>query len=527
MIRPHRLASFARRATACAAALVLASAATIPLAPSASAQVTPEIERRVPFDSSGRLTLITPTIATRLELAAPEWPVSVAFREARLVQGSAGQYVLIVELPDRSSLRYPLSTTAFDALRGRIERALDDQVQRNDRGDMSGMEVSEPAGNTFVRNQTILGLLAYGPATSALLSDAGGGIAAASYFLAAGSSFFVAANLVKHRTVTRAQASLASHGGTRGVVAGAAIAAIADANGGPAYGAAILTGALGGTIAGFQGARGMSDGEAGASGLGADMFALTTAGLAGALGAFDFGTTTVIDDFTGEPFEQEKDDLRSSGKIALGAAIGSGLIGYVLGPRYAQRAAYNVTSGDAKIAFTGALLGAVAATTSLERSPDEKTVFAVGTGGLLVGFALADRLLVRTHDRTGAEGTLVQIGAFAGALIGGGVAAGAEAGQRATLAMITGGGALGMLAADRIVEPAPDAGPLRGIMPSPQNSASASATSDSRVTVSLTPLLGALATQTLSTGRTVDGVPHLPLTGRPVSRRLPVVRIAW
>lgn len=526
-------------------ALVAGLALTIPTATSVSAQVAPEIERPVPFDSAGRVTIITPSVAARLELAAPEWPVSAAFREARLVQGSSGQYVLLVELADRTSLRYPLSAAAFSALRAQVERALATQAQRNDRGGASGMEVSEPAGNTFVRNQTILGLLAYGPATSALLSDAGGGLAAAGYFFAAGSSFFVSANLVKHRTVTRAQASLSSHGGTRGAIAGTAIAGIANANDAPAIGAAILGGALAGTIAGFQGARGMSDGEAGSSGLGADMFALTTVGLAGALGAFDFGTTTVVDDFSGETYEVDNDDLDGGGKIALASAIGTGLVGYVVGPRYAQRAAYNVTSGDAKIAFTGALLGAVAATTVLERSPDEKTVFAVGTGGLLAGFALADRLLVRTHDRTGAEGTLVQLGAFAGALIGGGVALGTEAGQRSTLALITAGGALGLFAADRIVEPAPDAGPLRGIMPGSQNSGApgnnalasgsselrayrgAASAPDSRVSVSIAPLLGALVIQGQSTARTVDGVPHLPFTGRPVSRRLPVVRISW
>ena len=446
------------------AGLLLALPVAVPPAP-LLAQQPAAVERPVPLDSAGRVPVLTPTLVNRLSLPAAVWPVTGSFREARLFRSEAGAHVIVVQRPDGSVERFPLSAEQTAALRDAVTTAWNAQAARGLRSGEGafGMEESQPAGNTFVRNQIFLGLVAYGPATAALLSDAGGGTATAGYFLAAGGSFFVAANTVRNRTVTRAQAALASHGGLRGAAAGAAIAAIADASGGPGYGAPILAGALGGTIAGFQGARGLSDGEAGASGLMADLAALTTLGLAGAGGAFK-ARDTLITFPDGSSFPVEDDDLRAGGKAALGAAVGAGVLGYLTGPRYARRAAYNVTAGDTKVAFTGALLGALASTTVLSDKTGEQTGFALATGGMLAGFVLSDRLLVRTADRTAADGTLVQLGALAGALIGGGVAAGAEADGQVALAMATIGGALGLLATDRIARPSPDAGPLRGIM---------------------------------------------------------------
>ena len=89
---------------------------------------------------------------------------------------------------------------------------------------------------------------------------------------------------------------------------------------------------------------------------------------------------------------------------------------------------------------------------------------------------------MRKADRTSADGTLVQLGALAGALMGGGIATMTEANSQGALAMASAGGILGLLAADGIIKPARDAGPLRGIM---QSSARAM---DGRVFVSLGPV---------------------------------------
>ena len=163
-------------------------------------------------------------------------------------------------------------------------------------------------------------------------------------------------------------------------------------------------------------------------------------------------------------------------------AIGASILGYAFGPRYARRAAYNVTSGDVSVAFTGALLGGVAASSLIGDGGNDTPKYGVAAAGVLAGAFLADRGLVRRADRTSADGTLVQLGALAGALIGGGIAALTETETRGVLALGSAGGILGLLAANAIIKPARDAGPLRGIM---QSSARAL---DGRVFVSLGPV---------------------------------------
>ena len=466
------------------AALFLAlAAASVPLA----AQTSPTIERPVPFDSAGRIAAVTPNLASRFQLRAPVWPVTGSFREARLYQVEGDGHILVVSRADGAVARFALDAGAVAALQAAVQTALlaEGPGKGRQTDAATGLEVSQPAGNTFVRNQTLLGLTAYGPSAAALFSENGGTAALGAYFVAAGTSFFVAANTVKHRTVTRAQASRAGHGGTRGAAAGAAVAAIARADRGPAWGAAILSGAVGGTVAGYLQGRSLSDGEAAASGLAADLFALTTLGAGGAGGVFRAERREV-------PFVPERPELgtyleedralRGPGKAVMGGAVAAGVLGYAVGPRYARRAAYNVTAGDVSVAYAGALVGALAASALPGEGSREEVAFGAATGGLLVGALLSDRLLVRRADRTAADGTLAQLGAVAGGLMGLGVAAMTEANRQPTFGLVAAGGALGLIAADRILEPAADAGPLRGIMQS------ASRRMDGRVHVALGPV---------------------------------------
>lgn len=471
----------------CALSVLAAASLTTVVARPLAAQVVPTIETSVPFDSAGRITVITPTLVTRLRLAAPEWPVVGTFREARLYRADDNAHVLVVQRIDGAMARFALGPDAVAGLQRAVMTGVVAEGRGGDRllGAGTGVVASQPAGNTFVRNQTFLGLVAYGPATAAILSKSNGAAAAGGYFLAAGTSFFVAANTVKGRVVTRAQAARAAHGGTRGALTGVGIAAIANADGGPAWGASILAGAIGGTIAGFQQARGLSDGEAASAGFFADLGALTALGLGGSSGAFE-GKKTVVPFDPANPqygsYTRTDNSLRGPGKAVAGAAIGAQVIGYALGPRYARRAAYNVTAGDVSVAFAGALLGGTAASSLIPESGDNTARYGVAAAGLVAGAFLADRGMVRKADRTSADGTLVQLGALAGALMGGGIAAISETESQGALAFASAGGILGMLAADGILKPARDAGPLRGIM---QSSARAL---DGRVFVSLGPV---------------------------------------
>jgi hypothetical protein len=443
------------------------------------------LETPLAFDGAGRLFTISPALAARLDLKAPVWPITGAFREARLFRSETGETVLVAQREDGSMARYRLADGAVATLRDVIDTQVLALGRARDRilAGGSGTDVSQPAGNAFVRSQTFLGLAAYGPAAALILSEQSGTAAAGAYFIAAGASFFTSANLVKHRTVSRASALRAGHGGSRGALAGLALSGIVGANSSLERGLPILVGGISGSTLGYMQGRTLTDGEAASAGLFADLSAITALGVAGAFGAFNEREVIVEYGTPGQPgyftSRRTTNRLEGSGKAAMGAAIGSLVAGYAYGPRYARRASYNVTAGDASVVFTSAALGAAALGAIPPASAGRPATFGAATAGLLLGAVLADRGLVRQLDRSNADGTLVQLGAVAGALVGAGVAAASDAEGRGTLGLAAAGGILGLLAADGIVAPARDAGPLR--------SASISRQQDNRVSLILGP----------------------------------------
>jgi len=415
----------------------------------------------ISFDSRGRAMIMTPRLAESIVRGASWWPVPAdSWREAHLFSvsmvdsdsttrtriGKVYAAILQVTQNNGAVVRYGLGVAEFEQLRAVFDSGPITAGPERNSGAVSGTELSQPAGYTFVRNQTLLGLAAYGPATAASLSHSGSASAAGGYFLAAGASFFVSAQMIRSRVVTRSQTILGTHAGFRGGLAGAAVAAIGQADDGPGFGVPILVGALGGTVGGFLAAKNMSDGEAASSGLGADMFALTTLGVA---------TMT-------KTLEAPRKETKH--KVALGTAVAMAAAGYVIGPQYARRARYNVTSGDASVALTTAIIGATAGAALVDAGDQKQTAAAFATAGLLGGFFVSDRLLVRKYDRSASDAGWVKLGAAAGALMGGGVAAISQTKSQGTLGLVAAGAALGLIAADRMIAPARDAGPMRGVL---------------------------------------------------------------
>jgi hypothetical protein len=477
-----------------------------------------QIERPVAFDAAKRVMVMTPTLAARLKLQAPVWPLGGDWTEARLFAldtTTSSPVVLVAQRVDGAVARYlfsPEEKTQLLALVGAAliaHNALDD----NARGSTS-LVVSEPAGNAFVRNQTALGLMAYGPATAAILSESSAAAAGGGYLVAAGTSFFIAAQMTRSHSITRAQTILAFHGGSRGAGIGLTVADIADADGGAGHGIPILAGAIGGTIAGFTASRGMSDGEAAASGYAADMLALTTVGVSGAFGAFEPRPDIMMN---GYPYPDNRP--RSSRRVALGAAVGATLAGYVIGPRYARKSAYNVTAGDVDVAFSSALLGGIFANTFISERPSPGARFGITTGGLLLGALAADLTKVRHADRSASDGTLIQLGAFAGALMGGGMSVMIESSGQVAAALVGLGGMAGLALTDAVVRPGPDAGPKRGIS---SNTGNTGTYNSSRVSLSVVPAATALL---LQSQRRADA--RIPVTERPTVQQVPVMRIAF
>src|SRR5207247_7557991 len=94
--------------------MVLALFAGVTPTRSAGAQVS---ETPTSFDTAGTVRGITPSLATRLGLAPPTWPVPGDFVEARLFTVSTGGYVIVVERRDGRLDRFPLSADDAAALR--------------------------------------------------------------------------------------------------------------------------------------------------------------------------------------------------------------------------------------------------------------------------------------------------------------------------------------------------------------------------------------------------------------------------
>src|SRR3954466_4835536 len=80
------------------------------------------VERPVPFDSAGLVTVMTPFLADRAGLRPPWWPVSGEFTDARLFTANDSTYVLAVTRKTGVVERYALSGMDRDAIRAVVSR---------------------------------------------------------------------------------------------------------------------------------------------------------------------------------------------------------------------------------------------------------------------------------------------------------------------------------------------------------------------------------------------------------------------
>ena len=393
----------------------------------AAAQV---VERPVPFDSAGRLMVVTPSMVARMELLPPVWQITGDFSEARLFDVGAGTYVLVVTRPNGAVERYPMSGDDVSYLRARASRlppALVDDLRTS-----SGVR------RDFLINQSLIGAFVYAPAFSlAVTNDDAGRLA--TYLLIAGGTYFGAATLSREIEITGPMNSLATHMALHGGAMGFGTAYALDAqNDGRAAGT--FAGALLGTASGLYFGRGLTSGEARAMGFGADALALTTLGV------------LHVDEKMAEDGPTNRDH------VAI--LVGAGAVGYALGLNYARRATYNITAGDISTLWISGGIGAVAALSTVTNGDrDLQTDVPVATAGFIVGLIAGDRLLVRRFDHSVAEGTTVALGAGAGGLMGMGVGVLIDRDNEALSVALAALGAVGGVAAtERIFPPSGDAG---------------------------------------------------------------------
>ncbi len=323
-----------------------------------------------------------------------------------------------------------------------------DTLDGTDEGRLRAQPSGSRMRSGFVRDQTILGLVVYGPAFAAMVGD-NGVKATAGYLVMAGGTFFAAAELSRRMDITEARHLLSTRMAVRSAASALYISASADSRA-PTNGAAALIGGLGGTAMGLAVGKGLTAGEAMATVFGHDLAMASAAAIT----------------FAADP--DVGDDEGLSDQMRAVVLTGAGLSGYALGRFYAGRAPYLVTAGDVDVLWVGTGIGAIAAGAAIAESDpsDETTALSLLAGGLL-GTVLADRVLVRRYDHTRAEGRLLALGGAAGGLIGIGVgvlAAGeADRGEALTLGLGAAGASLGVILTERYIQPLADGGRQFGL----------------------------------------------------------------
>jgi len=384
--------------------------------------------------------VMTPYIADRASLRAPWWPVSGEFTEARMFTTNDSTFVLAVARKSGVVERYTISVADRDAIRAIVSRLPADVIAaRTD------------ARNSFVRNQTILGFLAYAPAFAGAISknDAG---RVAGYLVVGGGSFFAASEISRRNLITRPQSDLAFNMGHNGALAGLATAYIFKAEA-RAQSASAFVGGLVGTGLGLGLGSGMTEADAVATGFGSDLGALIA-----------LGTSIAVRGDRDCPLSFPHSNSCSADRAQVATILAGGLVGYPFGLLYPRNSNYRVTPGDVNTLWSGALVGALTGTAFLKESPSQRTAAIAVTSGGLLGVILADRFLVQRADHGRSDATQLLFGTTAGSLIGMGIAALAthdHNNPQPVFALGAIGGLAGIIGTEYYLNPAPDAGRSR------------------------------------------------------------------
>ena len=403
------------------------------------------VERPVPFDSAGIVTVMTPFLADRAGLHPPWWPVSGEFTDARLFTANDSTYVLAVTRKTGVVERYSLSGTDREAIRSVVSRLPRETVMaRTD------------ARNAFIRGQTLLGLAVYGPAFAGTIGD-NSGSQSAGYLVVAGGSFFAASEISRRMFIGRPQADLSTNMGLNGALIGWGTAYLLGASDRGQYAGAFIGGLTGATL-GVRIARNMTEADAVGAAWGSDIGALIAFGTLEAIRGEDTCTFDPLN------FTENCNGRRLSNRAEVATIIGAGIIGYPLGVLYPRNAAYNVTAGDVQTLATTTALGAGAGIALLNKNTTYSHAAVMATVGGVVGMMAGDRFLVRRYDHERSDADRIALGTYAGALMGAGVAALGKSSREnphVIGGLAVGGGLAGLIITERYLDPNPDAGRRR------------------------------------------------------------------
>lgn len=357
-------------------------------------------EVQVPFDSAGRITVITKELDAQLGLFTDQ----PGFSEARLFRLQDSSYAL--EITSVKQGQYARSRRSMSAVEGLSYLAL---IQDRFRIRAPNASFDQEGRSSLLWGTTIWSLFYYGTATNLLIygDNAWSGSAAATPFLLGGASLAVTALLTGNAPVSEGAASLALGGMFQGSIHGWLLSALisgSDMDIRLGAGLSIL-GGITETVAGYMVATNTNMEEGRASAINTSAFYSTLAGgmLAVAIVGQDGNSNSTV---------------RLVGGLGLAGAVG----GVFLGEHLSTQQRYS--SGDAGILSLAAALGATLPLATLLAIQPENINLRLVSGLMLAGTALGviagDRLVVG-KDFQGSQAKITTLATIGGALLGYGI----------------------------------------------------------------------------------------------------------
>jgi hypothetical protein len=352
-------------------------------------------EVQVPFDSAGRIEVITSDMEDKLQLF-PEYP---NFQEARLFQKKDNSYFLEIRYTEVGKLtRVQLKETPEEVavLQKKVTEGLHEKVPES--------FVDQSSRSKFLVWETLLSTFAY---SGLLISsfDMNAEAATGTVLVVGGLGFYIPYLLTNNGSMSDAEASLALGGAFTGFFHGSLLETlITNGHSGSEYGVVLTLTSVAETYAGFQIAHstGMSEGKA-------DV--IRYMGLFGIMQGAALGAVIQLD--------------ASASYYAAFALVGSAG-GYIVGTALANSEPY--TRGNASVLGTAGLFGAyvVAAPVASALSYGDggegpaRGVLVSGMLGNAGGLYLGNTLMKGKHFST-AEGNYVILSTTAGWLVGAGL----------------------------------------------------------------------------------------------------------
>lgn len=344
-------------------------------------------EISVPFDSTGKIFVITADLENRLGLFQ-EYP---GFMEARLYQANDSSYFLeVLEKKDSTiaRTRLPKSFTEVIALR----ELVDDGISKHAPESLYNHEGR--AG--LIVNSAILSAGFYGWAIP-VATNMDGTAGVTTYFLLTAFGILGPALGTQRADVTRATAMMDFYGGSRGIMHGVALYYATDpkqdSERAP-YGWAVVTSLVErGAFHAWAAKSGMTDGKAAVIGVGGDFGTGLSAALASGY------------DLWNEEHQSEAGLLVLTGSIA----------GLVAGTQLADHGHY--TRGDGYVLRGIGLVGAaLPAGIADVGDQDGKTAATMAAAGSIIGIGIGHRLLLH-KDFSASQGLTVLLAEFGGAAL--------------------------------------------------------------------------------------------------------------